>query len=169
MSRDGERTATQTEQMIVQRNDAAPGTFTRLIALLVCPVYLLMVASGFSSATQTPLTVTLPTVLICAAAIIGVLVAFGVKAYRHDSRRLRFNLSTVLLFMVPVCIYLMAFQQILHAIPLGQRDVYLLVTLSGVGLFLACLTTAILLYFAEAVMWLGLGIVRWRTRAGENR
>lgn len=152
-----------------QTNAGPPSTTSRILALGLCPLYLFVVATGFSSATEASLAVTLPAVLAGAAAITSVLVAFGVKAYRHNSRKLRFNLGTVLLFVVPVCIYLTAFQQILRAIPLPDRELPLLFALAAFGVVFAGLTTIMLLYFAEAVLWLALGILRWRLRSGRDR
>lgn len=155
--------------MVIETNADNPSATLRIVAIVFCPVYLLLVAAGFSALTAAPFAVVLPAVVVSATAITAVLVVFGVKAYRRTDRRLRFNLGTVLLLMVPVCIYLMALQQLVRAVPPQDRQPIFWVIVTAFGLFFAFFTTAVLLHFAEAVMWLALAILRRRLRSGRNR
>jgi hypothetical protein len=137
-----------------------PNVRGRLTALLVGPVYLLLLSSVFSSVTQTPYAVTLGLTLLGASVIMVVLAIFGVKVFRHPGSLVQFTLSTVLLILIPLSIYLAALRWLFQDLPIGKIHVtgWLLVTATAM-VFIA-VSTAVLIWFAEAIVWLALIVLR---------
>ncbi len=150
-------------------NTPPPGIRSRLIALLIGPWYLYVVAVAFAFATDTPRLQSLLLVLAGAVAIMAVLVVFGLKAFRHSERRIKFNLSTILLFIVPLSIYLAAIRHVLRAVPTDEMRVLNWILLSGFSLLFMILSTAILIWLAEALMWLALILLRLYASSRHDR
>ncbi|MBC8870940.1 MAG: hypothetical protein H8E44_16065 [Planctomycetes bacterium] len=146
-----------------------PGIRSRLLALLVGPWYLLVITAVFTNATRSPPLQTFVAVFAGSVAIMVVLGVFGVKADRHTGRRLRFNLSSIMLFIVPLSIYLAAIRHVLRALP--TRELYVLswLKVAGVSLIFMILSTAILLWFAEALMWFVLSLLRLFSSSRHDR
>ncbi len=88
------------------------------------------------------------------------LVVFGVKALQNSKYPYRFNISTVLLVIVPLSVYLSAIRIFLREMPMRN------ITISGwfvFGFFSLCFmafSTAVLLWLADALMWLAVMTLR---------
>ena len=138
----------------------SPGIRSRLLALLVGPWYLLVITAVFTNATRSPPLPTFLAVSAGAVAIMVILGVFGVKADRHTGRWTRFNLSSIMLFIVPFSIYLAGIRHVLRALPTREFHVPGWFAVAGISLLFMILSTAILLWLAEALMWFALSLLR---------
>jgi len=103
------------------RTPTKPNIRGRLLALLVGPAYLLLLSLVFSSVTQTPYWAALAITLLGASVIMVVLGIFGVKVFRHRGSAVQFTLSTVLLILIPMSIYLAAFRWLYQSLPVDEK------------------------------------------------
>jgi hypothetical protein len=139
-----------------------PSAGSRRLALVVGPGYLLLLASALGGATRTSLAVVLPVTLLAALAIMAVLAFLGAKAYEYRHSAVRFTLSTAFLISLPLCIYLAALRWVLQSVPRSELE---LDWASGIALGVFALlsmfiTTVVLLWLAEALVWLAVGLRR---------
>lgn len=133
---------------------------SRLLALLIGPWYLLMVSSIIHQATEAPAGIVLGLVLLGAAVIIAVLLVFGVKAYEQKGPVRQFRLSSLMLLILPFAIYLAAIRCVTDKISAIQLNLLYRLVIGIVCIGFMSLSTAILLWLADALMWLALGAVR---------
>jgi hypothetical protein len=131
-----------------------PTVFSRLIALAIGPSYLMYVAYVGWSVTRMSPWLVLALVLAGAGAIMAVLVVFGIKAFRHRGPARRFQLSTFLLIVLPLSIYLAAIRCVFHEVGSGENNVEHWGAVVIFSLVFIVVSTSILLWFAEALMWL---------------
>ncbi len=105
--------------------------------------------------------------LVTLAGAVIVMVAFsalGVRAYRNKDPRMRFQFSTIFLASIPFAVYLAGIRVIVERIPAREIDLTGALVVMGVGLFWMYLSTVILLGLAEAIVGIGVEILRWRRR-----
>jgi len=131
-----------------------PTVFSRMMALFVGSLYLAyLTAVGWALTGVSPWLMSL-LVLAGAIAIMAVLVAFGIKADRHRGPVRRFGLATIFLIIVPLSIYLAVIRWVLDEAPSEQFtvDQWIMVLIFSAAFML--LSTVLLLWMAEALMWL---------------
>ena len=138
-----------------------PSMRSRLFALIVGPGYLFFHACLLGSATQTSIAIALALTLLAALTVMAVLAALGAKAYEYKQSAVRFTLSTAFLVSVPLCIYLAAVRCVLQSIPASQLDWLAWPLIAGFATIWMCLTTVVLLWLAEAIVWLAVAVRRW--------
>jgi hypothetical protein len=134
---------------------------SRVLALFIGPCYLFMVAAILARPTRASFLISLVIVFSGACVIMIVLGLFGLKAYQHTGRSIRFSLSSLLLVVLPFAIYLGAIGHLLNSLPtraLGGLGWTIVLGLSAIWMVLS---TAVLLWLAEAVTWLVLALLRW--------
>ncbi len=129
--------------------------FKRVVAILFGGGYL----TGFSFVLSL---VTESSPLICqlmtfgaAGAIMMVLVVFGERSLRQRAEGIRFSISTLLLFVVPLAIYLAAAR--LFALRLMRQrptGVAIWIVSAAFAIVMMVITTVVLLLMAEAIVWL---------------
>lgn len=142
---------------------------SRIFWLCVGPIYLSLVGIGLAARTDLSLLAIVVEVSVGATGIMAVLVVFGVKAYRRMGSTRRFNLASLLLLIVPLCVYLTAFRQFL-----ADKEIEQLGPAAWLGLAVACIgfmavTTAVLLCFTEAVLATALAVQRRYLDVHERR
>jgi hypothetical protein len=128
----------------------------RLLALTFTPIYLLIWAVALRESTRLPLVATFSAVVVGAFVVMGVLVAFGLKTLEGKERVSRFNLSSIMLVMVPLAAYLAALRAVLAPLPLNNLGAGGWAFLAAASMTFMIVTTIVLLAFAEALAWLGL-------------
>ncbi len=111
-------------------------------------------------ATKTSYTFTLAMTVIGSAIVMAVLSVFGVKAYKYKHSTVRFTLSTVLLVTIPLSVYLTALRWVFREIPTQELDAVVWLFISANSLLFMILTTAILLWMAESIMWFAVASLR---------
>jgi hypothetical protein len=141
----------------------------RLFALLVGQLYLLTVSVLFSSVTKVPFVIVLLITLLSAAVIMAVLAIFGVRALNHRGSAVQFTLSTVFLVLIPLSIYLAALRWLIQGLPIERMDGTAWLVVSVVSIVFMLLSTAILLWFAEALVWVALLFLRGFSRLRARR
>lgn len=95
--------------------------------------------------------------------MIWVIGAFFLKAYRVEGPVRQFRLSSILLLMVPLAVYLTYVRCLVRGIDAsraGNIPVIGWILITGYTLVFIIFTTALLLCFTEAVMWLALEVQR---------
>jgi hypothetical protein len=136
-----------------------PSVRSRLLALWIGIWYVVGVAAVLVQITGMPRTVSFLLVSLGAAVIMAVMVAFGVKAYKQKGPVRQFQLSSLFLLIIPIAIYSTAIRFVVDALPANAGPVvWLMVTLSAS--FFVVLSTAILLWLADALMWIAVLVVR---------
>jgi hypothetical protein len=105
--------------------------------------------------------------LLGASVIMVVLAVFGVRAFRHRGSTLQFALSTMFLVLIPVSIYFAALRWLYQHLPLEKIHVTGWLILSVVSVTFMLVSTAVLLWFAEALVWLALLVMRGFSRVRE--
>jgi len=146
---------------------SSPSLRSRLLALVVGPVYLLIVAQALSAVTQTSYAVTVALTAVGSLAIMTVLVVFGVKAYRYKHSTIRFTLSSAFLISIPLSLYLGTLRWVFRALLTHDVEPNFLLWISPFAVLFMVVTTAILLCLAEAIIWLALAVLR--PRPGRRR
>ena len=149
-------------------------TVSRLLALLLAPLYLLLVSAMFSELTKTPLVVTLPIIICGASTIMVVLAIFAVKAHLHTGPARQFRLSSVFLATIPLAIYLAAVRWVIQSAidqdPSLRNEAGMLLWLivSAPAACFITVSTAILIWFTEAIVWVAIALARpfWGRRRG---
>jgi hypothetical protein len=129
-------------------------TRSRIVALVFGPLYLLQLAAVSWSITRTSPWLNLLLILAGATLIMAVLVVFGIKAYDHRGPTRRFGLATIFLVMVPLSIYLAWFRWLMSHLPDERFTIAAGIAASVVFVLMVILTTVVLLWLAEALMWL---------------
>ncbi len=89
---------------------------SRLLALLVGGFYLYIHTMVLSAATDTPLAVVLPAVVVATCIILAVIGFYCTRFARQDGKIRRFGMSSVLLGFVPISIYCSAIKWFEHAV-----------------------------------------------------
>jgi orotate phosphoribosyltransferase len=135
---------------------------SRVMAIVLGSVYLLFVAGMFEGLSGITYPTAVAAVFVGAAVIMASLAALAVRYSRSRGER-RLSLSTVLLLFVPVAVYLTAFRWIYRELatppsPVGAAWWFI----GALLLALAVMTTVVLLWYAEAIVWFALRFVRWR-------
>lgn len=127
----------------------------RFGAILFGVIYLAFFTHVFALVTEYSKPVCAFALGLAAMAIMIVLTVFGVRAVDHQSGRLRFSISTMLLIVVPMAIYLAA-TRILIAHGLGDSPLEpaLWLVIVVYALLVWSVTTVVLLLLAEAVVWM---------------
>jgi hypothetical protein len=140
-----------------------PGAPSRITALVFGGFYVYFVAAILSQATRAPLVVSLFFVSLGSAVIMAVMVVFGVKAYKQDGRVRQFQLSSLFLLIIPIAIYSTAIRTVFETAPptaaatLGPLGWTIAIVFS---VLFVVLSTVILLWLADALMWLAVLVVR---------
>ena len=141
----------------------------RVAALLFGPSYITWIGFISHGVTDTPLWLTLLTVWIGAILIAAVILVFGLKAFHAGPSGGRFRLSSILLVLVPMSIYLAGLRFFFaNALERQSGD-----TLNG--LFVAIfstvfigLTSLMLLWTTEAFLWLAVTVLNWCRRRKQS-
>ena len=141
--------------------NAAPPTSVRgrVAALLVGVLYISVIAGGFSDATKTPYARSLLLVCIASWVIMVVMVVFSVKAYKQQGPVRQFRLSSLFLLMIPVAIYSAALRPTLANMPAGVPVAGWVIAIVACLVFVL-ISTIVLLWLADALMWLAVLAVR---------
>ena len=147
----------QVDQVLSMPDSIKASRTVRLVSLILVPLYLFYVSHVLCLVTEAPLWLCVCCVALAATVIMGVLTVFGVKALENHRQGSRFSIATLMLVVVPLSIYLTAARYLLGGV-LNDPKVPLVawVVLIGFALFVCGFTTVVLLYFAEALMWVGL-------------
>jgi hypothetical protein len=128
----------------------------RVTSLAIGIVYLMMATKFFSVVTGASLSITAIFVVAGAAGIIISLAVFCVKFLSTPPGTRRVRLSTLILLFMPLSIYLAAVSRIIETFPKGEVPIVGWFVLAAVFVFFIVATTAILLRFGEALVWLAL-------------
>ena len=141
--------------MILPRHEIppTPTVFSRVMAVLVGSLYLAYLTALGWTVSELPLWTMALLVAAGAIAIMAVLVVFGMKAYVHRGPARRFGLATIFLVMLPLSIYLAAIRWMLDKAQLDELsgEQWIIVLIFSAAFML--LSTVILLWMAEALMW----------------
>jgi len=136
-----------------------PSVRSRIVALLAGTWYVFIMADILSQTTGTPPTRSLLLVSIAAAVIMAVMVVFGVKAYKQQGPVRQFQLSSLFLLIIPIAIYSTAIRSVVATVPSSFSALGWLIV--GVySVLFVVMSTAMLLWLADALMWLTVLIVR---------
>lgn len=136
------------------------GYRSRLLALLIAPFYVVLVAAGFCGATDSPFWLTLVAVIAGGGVIMVTLCVFGVKAYRHAGPMHRFGLSTMFVVIIPLSVYLAGLRWAFMGLPTDRMSPVGWLTAALFCAIFIVISTAVLLWFTEAVLWLATAILR---------
>jgi hypothetical protein len=134
----------------------------RFLSLAFGALYLAIITQLYRELSGLPLAIAVLMVLAAAAAMIGVIAVFCAKWVRHPDDMRRMKLSTLFLPFIPISIYLALYRQLFALIP-GDviRDApHVWWMLHIYFLAFVVLTTVVLLWFGEAIVWLALAIRR---------
>lgn len=133
---------------------------SRLLALCFAPFYLSLCAAGWAAAARVSLAASLVLTGVSALAIMVVITQLAERFYIYRRTGVRFSLSTTFMMTIPFCIYLAAIQKVLQRIPAGADPVtWGIVGFTAIGWM--GLTTAVLMWLAEALMYLAVWWQRW--------
>lgn len=133
---------------------------SRLLAICFAPFYLSLCAAGWAAAARVSLAESLVLTGVSALAIMVVITLLAEKFYIYRRTGVRFSLSTAFMMTIPFCIYLAAIQKVLLRIPAGADPVtWVFVAVIAIGWM--CLTTVVLMWLAEALMYLAVWWQRW--------
>ena len=146
----------------------AQHSFYRKLALIMGPVFLYGWTITFADSTGMTIWRAALCVNLGAAAIMIVLTVFGLKALEGKESLRRFNLSTVMLVMAPLSIYLAAFNAMFRNVDVSGVSISDRVLVVVFCLMVMGLTTYVLLAFADAIAWLAVGALR-RVRGETGR
>jgi len=138
-----------------------------LLALFLGPAYLLLVAQILSVATGTSYAVTVALTVVGSLMIMAVLVVFGVKAYKYRHSAIRFTLSSAFLVTVPLAVYLATLRWVIRGAPTQDMRPTFWLWFSAFSMIAMTVTTVILLWLAEAIMWFA--VASLRARLGKRR
>lgn len=150
----------QRELMYGQQNDKPK----RTLAVVFGVGYLLAMAAMFQRAMNSSYVAALFVTVVGAVVVMVAFSVLGVRAYRNKDRRMRFQFSTIFLASIPFAVYLAGIRVIVQRIPAREIDLTGALVVMGVGLFWMYLSTVILLGLAEAIVSIGVEILRWRRR-----
>jgi hypothetical protein len=143
---------------------------SRLLALCFGPFYLLLCAIGWSTAAKVSPEVSLFLTGVSAVVIMVVITLLAEKFHLYRRTGVRFSLSTAFMMTIPFCIYLAAIQKVLQRAPTeGDPVIWLIMGVITIGWM--GLTTVILIWLAEALMYLAVWLQRWwlvRFRSGSR-
>ena len=143
---------------------------SRLLALCFGSFYLLRCAIGWSTAAQVSPEVSLFLTGVSALVIMVVITLLAERFYIYRRTGVRFSLSTAFMMTIPFCIYLAAIQKVLSRAPTGDDPViWLIVGVVAIGWM--GLTTVILIWLTEALMYHAVWLQRWwlmRFRSGSR-
>lgn len=145
----------------------APSTTSRLLALVLGPAYLLFLARVLGEATHTPFAMAVALTTVGAVTVMAVLSLLGVKAYEYRHAVIRFTLSTAFLVAIPLCVYLAFLRAVLRGQLTQQPDWLDWLLISAFAAFWMSATTVLLLWFAEAILWLA--VVARRRLSSQRR
>ena len=137
-----------------------PNLQSRLFALLIGTLYLCCLAAAFSQITSASPALCFTLVLTAAIIVMVTLVVFGVKAFQNSKNPYRFNISTVLLVIVPLSVYLSAIRIVLRDNPMRNMTISGWFVVAFFSLCFMAFSTAVLLWLAEALMWLAVMTLR---------
>ncbi len=137
-----------------------PHLWFRLLALAFTPFYLFLWSVALHEITELPLAATLPAIFLGAFLVMAVLVAFGLKALQGTERIWRFNISSIMLVMVPLGAYLSFLRLLFKPVPFENLDWAGWLSVAVGSITFMVVTTIVLLAFAEALAWLGVKAVR---------
>ena len=137
-----------------------PNLQSRLCALLIGTWYLCSLAATFSQITRASPVLCFALVLTASIIVMVTLVVFGVKSLQNTKHPYRFNISTVLLVIVPLSVYLSAIRIFLRAMPTRNITISSWFVFGFFSLCFMAFSTAVLLWLAEALMWLAVITLR---------
>jgi Na+/phosphate symporter len=144
-------------------DNPAPDLRSRINSLVLGGVYLALVTAMYQQLSGLSAFAAAASVLIGSAAIIAVIAVFCAKWVSRPARQRRVKLGTLFLLFIPASIYLALLSQIFQVLP-KEMVLPRWIVVSYFVLFVA-LTTVVLLYFGEAVVWLLLRAHRAITEA----
>jgi hypothetical protein len=133
---------------------------SRILALFGTPFYVMLVAAGLSGASTAPFWLSLLAVIAGAGVIMVTLCVFGVKAYRHAGPTRRFGLSTMFLVIIPLSVYLAGLRWGIMGLPVDRITPAGWITAALFCAIFIVISTAVLLRFTEAVLWLATAVLR---------
>jgi hypothetical protein len=90
----------------------------------------------------------------------AVLTVFGVKAYKYKHSTIRFTLSSALLVTIPLSVYFATLRWVFRDLPTRELDAVSWLLIFAFSLMFMILTTAMLLWMAEAIMWFAVASLR---------
>lgn len=132
----------------------------RAFALLTGPLWMLLVSQYAERQSGMPLWAVLPVVVAAAVVVMGVLTAFGAKAFRCGDRQRRFSLSTLLLLVLLLSIYLGMFRWFVGLFPAERRSAAFWWDAAVTWALFFIVSVTFLFLYAEALIWLALTIAR---------
>jgi hypothetical protein len=130
------------------------------VAWIIGPFYLWILTGVFSHVTDTRYAVTLAIVAAGAAVLMTCIALFGVRAYRGAGRSRQFRISSLLLAMVPLSVYLAAIRWVLSGSQTAEFTPGQWFAVVLVACVFILLSTLILAKFAEAIVWTAVALVR---------
>lgn len=148
-----------TKLMTEKPNTRDHWTVQRLLGLFVGFWYLYGMVRILAVVTHVSVVLAVPVVCVAAGIIMAVMVVFGVKAYRQEGPVRQFRLSSLFLLVIPLSIYFAAIRLLIGTVPpeIG------LIAWSAIGLaslFFIIISTVVLLWLAETLMWLAVLLIR---------
>jgi len=137
----------------VRGNRRVEATPRRSMALVIGFVYMLFVAQVITETTNWSYGVALGVSVTGCGIVMAALSALGVKAYRKKDARIRFTFSTVFLASIPLSVYLAAIRLVLNHAPVRTLPNWAWLVISLFSMMAMILSTAVLMSFAEALVW----------------
>ncbi len=143
-----------------ERSKSRSLAMRRVASVVGGAAYICFVSLLLSLATDSPFPATLLTVATCAAVEMLVICELSRRLFLSNEEYRRYSLGTLLLIMTGLSIYLAAIGCMVRAIPDDADDLALfeIIFLSGYAAFFVLISTAVLIYFAEALVWAGISV-----------
>jgi hypothetical protein len=134
----------------------APRFRQRAISLIVGPAYLGLLTALFSHITGTPVAVTAGVVAGCTLVVLAAIGVLCVRLVGRAGPERQFGMATALLLFIPFAVYLGGIRCVLLAIQKSAEDLdpVLWFLLAAYSLMFMIVTTVVLLFFGEALIWL---------------
>ena len=117
---------------------------------------------ALSAATDTSLPVVLSAVVVSTCIIFAVIGFYCTRFARQDGAVRRFGMTSVLIAFVPISIYCGAIKWFVHAVAAQDASPpgpFPWITFVALCILWMATTTAVLLWFGEAIVWLATRLV----------
>jgi hypothetical protein len=139
-----------------------PDLRSRITSLLLGGIYLAFVTVMYQQLSGLSALAAAASVLIASVAIVVVIALFCAKWVSRPAGQRRVRLGTLFLLFIPASIYLALLSQVFQVLPQEMALTRWIVVPFFIVFVL--LTTSVLLYFGEAVVWLFLKAYRVRLK-----
>ncbi|HEY2415247.1 MAG TPA: hypothetical protein VGI40_23595 [Pirellulaceae bacterium] len=136
----------------------------RFLALLIGTAYIALVAQLCWQATDWPYLAILALTILGSLLVMAAFCLLGEKAYKKRNARIHFTFSTVFLASIPLSVYLAALRVLFRGLGGQQVNPFVWLIVSMFGLLAMIISSAILISFAEALVWLAVSTLRWQRK-----